>query len=219
MPDLWQATLEHVTPLINVGALHPLDRETLSVVVKELYVAGERPTAEETDEYLRALWAGSDAQTRRVVKDFFRKLERNPTHRFQIPNGRYRFRRPFLLVDEAAEACELGSVGERIAAASAAAQHRFADLAARQPGSPELEAAQREVFAEQRALEVWAAAQEALPDAGWPAYILQPRGIRDEALERLTVSGHARFEERLERYRREHYGGLVEGIDEAEGGA
>lgn len=109
-PLLWKLTFQWVGERSNLSLLHPLDLNQAKSVMLDLSAVDERPPYADVKKYLAEIWpAWPDAQ--RQIRELWRRLERNPAHRFRRMR---KPRHPFYTLDRLVEAHGLLSLDERL---------------------------------------------------------------------------------------------------------
>jgi hypothetical protein len=79
---LWQWAFLWIGEMGNLTVFHPLDEERAKVVMADLSVVGERPTYEEVKQFLAEAWPAFPG-SQRDIRSLWRRIERNPGHRFR----------------------------------------------------------------------------------------------------------------------------------------
>jgi hypothetical protein len=112
-PTLWHGALEKIERHMIISSPHPIDNDIVKAVFFELVLIGERPPAEEVARFLKQRWPKSSDDLRRRSLTVWKKLERNPVHRFKWEGRGYPVL-PFVTLDQVVEAHGLQPVGERL---------------------------------------------------------------------------------------------------------
>lgn len=204
--ELWKLAIRACGELINVGNVHPSDEKLLAATFLELYLVGERPSLPEVETFLKELWPAQPEYNRRAILEIWRKLIRNPQHRFRVLRRNWPWRQPFYVLDGICQREGLEPVGERLARQVGVGAENYRKAVEAAPAAPETEGAARALAMTVRALEVWGSTRDADPDAPWGASVLWLDKQSDpvQRLARFTKTGRARHEEWLQRVRDEH---------------
>jgi len=205
--ELWKLAIAEIESLVNVGMIHPLDEPKLVSIFLECYAVGDRPTVEEIDQYLAELWPGQSDRMRRHVVSFWKRVLKNPEHRFKCLSWSWMWRHPFLILDQVAEREGLVSTRDRLVEQVHLATDAYAASLAAAPASDETDDALRRLAFAVRALTIWGVSRDAHPEGRWSGNIFRPAQDPLSEFEWRTNRGRSRRERReaemLERYRRE----------------
>src|SRR3954453_8634276 len=80
---LWHYGLRWIEGAINLQIPHrPLDEQKMIWLLQDMYAVGERPPSHEFKPYMDQLWPHAPA-ARKMARDPWRPLLRNPPHRFR----------------------------------------------------------------------------------------------------------------------------------------
>ncbi len=96
---LWEWVFLWIGEHSNLGLLHPLDENRAKEVIADLSAVGERPSYAQVKAFLAARWPEHLGAQRRI-REFWRQIERNPAHRFQLLRPPRRFYTLDRLVEE-----------------------------------------------------------------------------------------------------------------------
>lgn len=152
--------------LINVSMLHWLDEPKIVSVLTELYYVGERPSAAQVDRFIAGMWPGADSTRKRIVS-FWRRILKNPQHRFVCIRERgWSWRYPFLVLEKLAQEDGLPPIGDLLRTQLTAAADTYVAALGDDPGSDGTLRAARDLAAAAQALTVWGATRDVHPDAG-----------------------------------------------------
>jgi hypothetical protein len=109
-PLLWKLTFQWIGERSNLSLLHPLDLDHAKSVMLDLSAVDERPPYADVKKYLAEIWpAWPGAQ--RQIRELWRRLERNPAHRFRLMR---KPRHPFYTLDRLVEIHGLPSLDDRL---------------------------------------------------------------------------------------------------------
>jgi hypothetical protein len=111
---LWKLAIADIEGHINVGMIHVLDEPKLVSTFLEFYAVGDRPAVAEMDEYLQQLWRGQGDSTRKRIVSFWKRVHKNPEHRFKCLARSWAWRHPFLILDSVVEREGLESCRDRL---------------------------------------------------------------------------------------------------------
>ncbi len=122
---LWQWAFLWIGDHSNLTVMHPLDVDRAKGVLADLSAVGERPSYREVKAFLATAWE-SLPDTQRQVRELWRRLDRNPGHRFRMPYGRHP---RFYTLDRLVEEHKLVPLEERLRELAASAVDRCARAA------------------------------------------------------------------------------------------
>lgn len=109
-PLLWKLAFQWIGERSNLSLFHPIDLDHAKSVMLGLSAVGERPSYAEVKKHLAEIWpAWPGAQ--RQIRELWRRLERNPGHRFRLMR---KPRRPFYTLDRLVADHGLRSLDERL---------------------------------------------------------------------------------------------------------
>jgi hypothetical protein len=108
---LWQAGLLWLDDAINLTVPHPLDDERMKKMMVGLRRVGDWPVEPELTRYMAELWPCTP-WVQRAIRALWRKLERNPNHRFRWSGGD--FDDPLYIVDVLSERHGMQSLEDRL---------------------------------------------------------------------------------------------------------
>lgn len=197
--ELWQAAIEWLRRTGVTAEPWGQDRGRVEEVFAELYVLGERPSANEVRAYLESLGIAAGRWGREVLR-LWRKRLRRPTVRLR---KRSSWAYPFAVLDSLVETHGLRPIDERLLDALAAAASEYLWLAESEPGSPRVDEARAVLELTSQAVDWRGLSRDRPDDRGWPSVTSRRRGP-DTFAEHHTRAGGTRRREREERLRRKY---------------
>lgn len=193
---LWQEAIAFLGGFLQ--AREPLDRDRGPVeeLLAELYLLGERPSADELRSYVQSLRPRPPREWEDAVIELWKRRLKKPAFHPPSTNSDRGWAYPFGVPESCAADHGLTPIPERLASAISDAALAYVEQMERQPESQEALDAAGVFELTARAVRLYALSRDRVDDRGFPSVTKRPRG-RDNLYEQWTRVGRARAEARL----------------------
>jgi hypothetical protein len=196
--ELWQAVLEFLRHAGVTSEPWGRDRGRVEELFAELYVLGERPSADDVRAYLLGRGVRDGRWLRETVR-LWRARLRQPTRQHRGEGG---WAYPFAMAEHLVAEHGLRSIDDRLSDALVAAASAYLEAAAVEPGGDRADQLRALFLVTAQAVDWRALSRDRYDDIGWPR-IMQRRRGPDRFVEMYTRAGRARERARLQRWEQE----------------